>query len=312
VGDNSVGHRLILAAAATIAALLWGCATVSQEARGDIRESSCFGLQCAEVTTGNGNVYVTAEDVFQHGSELYIATNRKPTVPLYHWRLRTPCELAVGDERACVPGACPVIPGRVVEYSLVQRQRLAQLDGSAIDGVAPGPETEPGNPYGGWGSMGSVCVDVTDLNPPPSPEEVFRYFRTLPLPELATRQQPPGNALVGLPVIFFTDSPTTQRFTVDIRGFTVDIDATASTYAWDTGDGTVLTTAVPGAPYPDQTITHDYASGTYTASLTTTWSAIYSVDGGATVDVPGTTTTAGLPVTFAVLQARTVLTNPYD
>ncbi|MBB3676956.1 hypothetical protein [Modestobacter versicolor] len=141
---------------------------------------------------------------------------------------------------------------------------------------------------------------------------MFRYFQTLPLPQLTTRQQPPGEALVGLPVIFFTDSPTAQTFTVDIRGFTVVITATATSYAWDTGDGTVLTTTDPGAPYPDQTITHDYSSGTYTASLTTTWGATYAVDGGVQADVPGTTTTQGAPVTFTVLQARTVLTDPYD
>ena len=170
----------------------------------------------------------------------------------------------------------------------------------------------PGTPFGVWATTFAGCVDVTDLNPPPSPDEVFRYFQTLPLPELTTRQQPPGEALVGLPVIFFTDSPTTQTFTVDIRGFTVVIAATATTYAWDTGDGTVLTTPDPGAPYPDQTITHDYSSGTYTASLTTTWGATYSVDGGLAADVPGTTTTQGAPVTFTVRQARTVLTNPYD
>ena len=155
-------------------------------------------------------------------------------------------------------------------------------------------------------------MDVTALNPPPSPDEVFRYFKELPLPKLTTKQQPPGNALTGLPVIFFTDSPTTQNFTVDIRGFTVTIAATATSYTWDTGDGTVLTTTDPGAPYPDQTVTHDYSSGTYTASLTTTWGATYSVDGGVAADVPGTTTTQGAPATFTVLQARTVLTNPYD
>jgi hypothetical protein len=157
-----------------------------------------------------------------------------------------------------------------------------------------------------------ACVDITALNPPPSPGEVFRYFETLPLPDLALEQQPPGNGLVGLPVIFYTDSPTTQTFTVDIRGFTVEIVAGATGFTWHTGDGTDLTSTDPGAPYPDQTVTHDYVAGTYSASLTTTWGATFSVDGGASVDVPGTTTTEGPPVTFDVLQARTVLTNPYD
>ena len=155
-------------------------------------------------------------------------------------------------------------------------------------------------------------MDVTALNPPPSPDEVFRYFKELPLPKLTTKQQPPGNALTGLPVIFFTDSPTTQNFTVNIRGFTVVIAATATGYTWHTGDGSDLTSTDPGAPYPNQTVTHDYTSGTYTASLTTTWSATFTVDGGASAAVPGTTTTDGPPVTFTVLQAHAVLTNPYD
>lgn len=123
----------------------------------------------------------------------------------------------------------------------------------------------------------------------------------------ATRQRA-GRA----PVIFFTDGPTTQTFTLDIRGFAVDIVATATGFTWRTGDGTELTTTDPGAPYPDHTISHDYASGTYTASLTTTWSGSFSVDDGLALPVPGSTTTDGPPVTFAVLQARPVLTNPFD
>ena len=181
-----------------------------------------------------------------------------------------------------------------------------------VDGVAPTAPLAPGTPYGGWTTEGNSCVDVTDLNPPPSPDEVFRYFQTLPLPQLTTQQQPPGNALVGLPLIFFTEGPTTQTFTVDIRGFAVVINAGVTQFTWHTGDGSTLTSTDPGSPYPHQTVTHDYSSGTYTAYLTTTWGATYSVDGGAAADVPGSTTTDGPPVTFTVLQARTVLTNPYD
>jgi hypothetical protein len=185
-------------------------------------------------------------------------------------------------------------------------------DGSPVDGLAPPPGVPPGTGYGQWTTVYAGCVDVTDLNPPPSPAEVFRYFQTLPLPQLSMQQQPPGNGLVGLPVIFYTDSPTTQTFTVDIRGFTVVIDAVAEGYTWHTGDGTDLTSDGPGAPYPHQTVTYDYASGSYTAYLTTTWGATFTVDGAAAADVPGTTTTDGPPVSFDVLQARPVLTNPYD
>jgi hypothetical protein len=155
-------------------------------------------------------------------------------------------------------------------------------------------------------------VDVTDLNPAPTPDEVYRYFRTLPLPALPTRQQPPGTALVGLPVVFHTDGPTSQSFDLAIRGFAVHITATASTYTWHTGDGTDLTTTSPGAPWPDTTVTHTYRSGTFTSSLTTTWTGTFSIDNGPSTAVPGSTTTDGPPTTFTVVQAHAVLTNPYD
>ncbi|MGY1641560.1 hypothetical protein ACI782_10565 [Geodermatophilus sp. SYSU D00703] len=200
----------------------------------------------------------------------------------------------------------------MADFLLVQQRRLVLPDGTTTDGFAVTPGTPPGTGVGPWLNVIRTCVDITALNPPPSPGEVFRYFQTLPLPQLPTEQQPPGDALVGLPVVFHTDGPTTQTFTVDIRGFTVDILATATGFTWHTGDGTVLTSTDPGAPYPDHSVSHEYASGTYTASLTTTWSGTFSVDGGAGADVPGTTTTDGPPVTFDVLEARPVLTNPYD
>ncbi len=198
-----------------------------------------------------------------------------------------------------------------MDFLVIQQRRIFLADDTADDFAAL-PGTAPGTPIGDWDEVARACVDITALNPPPSPGEVYRYFQTLPLPDLPTQQQPPGNALAGLPVVFYTDGPTTQTFTVDIRGFTVDIVATATGFTWDTGDGAVLTTTDPGAPYPDHTISHDYRSGTYTASLTTTWSGTFSVDGGATAEVPGTTTTEGPPATFTVLQASPVLTNPFD
>jgi len=225
-----------------------------------------------------------------------------------------PCQITDGPRGGCTPGGfnCPQIDGRVIDYYVIFSQRLVQLDRQAVDDLFPGDADSVGLPYGPLVNEGAACIDTTDLNPPPSPDEVYRYFQTLPLPQLTTRQQPPGNALVNLPVIFFTDSPTAQTFTVDIRGFTVVIVAGATQFTWHTGDGTDLVTDGPGAPYPDQTITHEYRSGTYTAFLTTTWGATYSVNGGASADVPGTTTTDGPPVTFAVLQAHTVLTDPTD
>jgi hypothetical protein len=205
----------------------------------------------------------------------------------------------------------------VIEDLVMEQQRLAISGANGTSTTVDGFDARGaavGTPVGEWmtGPGERACIDITALNPPPSPDEVFRYFKTLPLPQLATQQQPPGNALVGLPVIFYTDSPITQTFTVNIRGFTVDIVAGATGFTWHTGDGADVSSTSPGAPYPNQTVTHDYRSGSYTAYLTTTWGATFSVNGGARIAVPGTTTTDGPPVTFTVLQAHPVLTNPYD
>jgi hypothetical protein len=232
----------------------------------------------------------------------------------YAWRLRTLCMLADEAEGACSPldfRPCPQEPGRVIGYYVVQQRPVVRPDGTAVIPVPPG--AAPGNLIGTWTTVREGCLDVTPLNPPPSGAEVFSYFQRLPLPQLTTQHQPPGDGLAGLPVIFYTDSPTTQTFTVDIRGFTVTIEATAQQFTWHTGDATgQITSTEPGQPYPDQTIQHDYRSGTYTAALTVTWGATFTVNGSAPADVPGTTTTDGPPVTFDVLQARPVLTNPYD
>jgi hypothetical protein len=233
----------------------------------------------------------------------------------YAYRMRTQCVVAAEATGNCSPGTihtCPPEPGRVIDYFFVERRPVVRPDGTAVAPVPAG--LQPGDLVGSWAIVSEGCFDVTVLNPPPSSAEVFSYFQRLPLPTLTTQHQPPGNGLSGLPVIFFTDSPTTQTFTVDIRGFTVVINAVAQRYTWHTGDPRTpaVSSTEPGHAYPNQTIEHPYKSGTYTAYLTVTWGATFTVNGGPPDTVAGTTTTDGPPVTFDVLQARAVLTNPYD
>jgi hypothetical protein len=240
----------------------------------------------------------------------------------YVWRLRRLCVISDEANGACSAQdfrPCPQEPGRAIEYLVVQQRRVVRSDGTVAPNADGAPiqvpaGLQPGETIGAWMDVREGCIDITSLNPPPSPAEVFSYFERLPLPTLTTQHQPPGSGLTGLPVIFYTDSPTTQSFTVDIRGFTVVINAAAEQYTWHTGDARtpVVTSTDPGHAYPDQTIEHPYRSGTYTAYLTVTWGATFTVNGSAPADVPGTTTTDGPPVTFDVLQARAVLTNPYD
>ncbi|WP_448638615.1 hypothetical protein [Geodermatophilus sp. URMC 63] len=252
---------------------------------------------------------------FSGGGVTEVVGARGAEVVDYLWRLRDPCVLS--DERlgACSGidfQACPVEPGRAVRYLTVQQRPVVRPDGTAVVPVPAG--FNPGDLLGEWTDVRTGCIDITALNPPPSPAEVFSYFERLPLPQLTAEHAPPGDGLSGLPVVFWTDSPTTQTFTVDIRGFTVVIAAEAQQYTWHTGDpaAPTLTSTEPGGPYPDQAAEHLYRSGTYTASLTVTWGATFTVDGSAPADVPGTTTTEGPPVTFGVVEASAVLTNPYD
>jgi hypothetical protein len=244
----------------------------------------------------------------------WVAEPTAQSQPTHVWRLTDVCALAPATTNGCAggPTVCPAEPGRVVGAFIIERRPLAPSAPDGRDVTGASADAPPGTPTGFWEAMDIACVDVTELNPPPTPAEVFNYFQRLPLPELATQHQPPGDGLSGLPVIFYTDEPTTETFTVDIRGFEVVITAEATAFTWHTGDPSTpsITTEHPGAPYPDHTITHDYSSGTYTASLTVTWGATFAVEGGAPADVPGTTTTTGPPDTFDVLQARPVLVNP--
>ena len=230
----------------------------------------------------------------------------------YQWQLRSLCEIGDELDGACSPSDfrdCPQEPNRAIRFLVLERRPVVRPDGTVVDD-APADGLQPGDPAGPWEqARPGACIDITSLNPPPSPAEVFSYFERLPLPELTADHQPPGNGLSGLPVIFYTDEPTTETFTVDIRGFEVVITAGATSFTWNTGDPAqpTITTDHPGAPFPDHTITHAYSSGTYTASLTVTWGATFTVDGSAPADVPGTTTTTGPSETFDVLQARPVL-----
>jgi hypothetical protein len=300
-------NRRLVAIAAMGIALVCGPATYASA-------DDCRRL-CEEPDVGIGQGALTAAYVAADAGGLRVASNAAPEAHPYTYRLLTPCAAAQAAGEPCQDSddrACPNGPEQVVRELVVQQRRVVVPGLAEIDGLPVPTGVPAGTQFGDWLASPRECIDLTALNPAPSPEEVFRYFQRLPLPQLPTHQQPPGDALVGLPVVFFTDGPTTQTYSLDIRGFTVDIVATTESFTWHTGDGADLTSSDPGAPYPDHTVTYDYASGTYTASLTTTWSGTFSVDGSATVDVPGTTTTDGPPVTFRVVEARAVLTNPYD
>jgi hypothetical protein len=99
------------------------------------------------------------------------------------------------------------------------------------------------------------------------------------LPTLQVAYQPVGKALVKVPVIFFTDMPTSFTKEYAILGGSVDVYLSPSSL-WSFGDGSVLITSKPGHPYPSTDITHSYSvPGTYTVTVVTLWTGRFKVGG---------------------------------
>jgi hypothetical protein len=91
--------------------------------------------------------------------------------------------------------------------------------------------------------------------------------------------QPALGALVQVPVNFWTTTPPTFKTSVVMLGVPITVYL-SPTYLWDFGDGTSLSTASRGAPYPNQSITHVYkSSGTFNSHLQISWSGNWLASG---------------------------------
>ncbi|WP_128683232.1 hypothetical protein [Actinomyces qiguomingii] len=125
-----------------------------------------------------------------------------------------------------------------------------------------------------------------------------------------TRQPPGPEVLLTKDFIVYT-SPDTQVLTTTVAGTEVTIHATPTSYTWNWGDGTTTTTTDPGAAWPNQTLTHRYtATATdVTTTLTTTWKATYTPNGGTTTPVVGTITTTNTTTPYNIVRTLTYLTD---
>jgi len=78
--------------------------------------------------------------------------------------------------------------------------------------------------------------------------------------------------LVREPINFMTTVPQTFQTVIVVLDVPIQITMRAS-YNWEFGDGTELTTAIPGAPFPAPGISHTYKSvGERTLKLRVAWS----------------------------------------
>ncbi|MGH3345435.1 MAG: hypothetical protein ACRDO4_00510 [Nocardioides sp.] len=134
---------------------------------------------------------------------------------------------------------------------------------------------------------------------------VRREMQRLDWPRAELEIQPPdGQTLINFDTNFFTTNtrPTTQ--TVVLLGQRVTIEARPSEYTWHFGDGAAVTTASPGAAYPDLEVTHDYQDpGRVEPSVDTTYKGRYRVNGDSWQEIPGSLTVRGEPEALRVRSA---------
>lgn len=127
-------------------------------------------------------------------------------------------------------------------------------------------------------------------------------------PPLKLRYQPTRSPVTQLPTIFSTGQPRTFRQTDSILGFELRLVAQAR-WHWDWGDGSTSDTREPGGTWPNVSLSHTYRrAGLMNATVTASWDATYSIDGGAQLKVAGRPVSQTARASLRVVQARAVLT----
>ncbi|WP_341769442.1 hypothetical protein [Actinomyces bowdenii] len=124
-------------------------------------------------------------------------------------------------------------------------------------------------------------------------------------------RQPAGDRALVSKVVIVHTSDADQVVDTVVGGSSVRVVATPVSYTWSWGDGTSLTTTDAGAPWPDHTVFHKYSSTAQGVriTLTTTWRATYSVDGGPVRSVAGLLTTTDADEPFDLVRLQTYLTD---
>lgn len=167
---------------------------------------------------------------------------------------------------------------------------------------------------GTWFQYATECHDQQPPLPgqPPRPTVtaamVEEAVRRMGLPSLPLQVQPAEATLVNFDTIFFAEPVPFDR-SVTLVGYDVRVVAEPVSYGWSFGDGSSMTTQVPGAPYPAKDIVHRYddAHVTVQPSVDVTYQVTYTVDGGGTQQLGTTLTAQGPPTGLRIREAAALL-----
>lgn len=181
-----------------------------------------------------------------------------------------------------------------------------------LDALWASEWSETANAYNDWVQRNTgSCLAATDLT-----EEARHAFELLTIPAPTVAMQPPTWSLVNLHSPAVAQSAP-QTFEVTLLDIPVVLEAVATSYTWDFGDGTPpLVTDDPGRawqdgdPLPDESwVGHTWTSrGTYPVMVTTTWSGRFAITGtDAWQEIDSEVTTTSSAGTVEVVEARSQL-----
>ena len=127
-----------------------------------------------------------------------------------------------------------------------------------------------------------------------------RLIKLLPIGDI--NFQPDQDALVNMPVYFWTHTPQHFQAVVPILDLIVYVNL-HSTFTWSFGDGRVITTTNQGSPYPVGVITNTYQkNGEYPVNLMVIWRGTWSVN-GVTTPISGNGITQSITRDISVVNA---------
>lgn len=141
-----------------------------------------------------------------------------------------------------------------------------------------------------------------------TPRRILEEVRRVGLPSMSV--QAPPETFVNYETVVYTRAATFTR-TVNLLGFTVDIEATPSEFLWNYGDGATETTTSAGRPYPATDITHTWtdAHHTFHPSVDVTYQIRYRVNGGTWQTLADTITAQGPEGDVRIREATGMLTD---
>jgi len=159
------------------------------------------------------------------------------------------------------------------------------------------------------GLPGSGCVRPQDLVRIPTTGEVLDALRSQGIPAPVVSLSPGPRGLTGLETWYWFAGAGRVGVGLNLRGFTVEARAKATTYHWSTGDGGSYLTGGKGTATAPAA-RHVYGrKGSYPVILDMTWAGGYTWSGfgDAGSGTLGPVTVTGAPRTYPVNEVRSVL-----